>query len=327
MVDDGRGLLLTDRPRGPRSRRLRLARRLRRALLRAGPRVERSLVHGLGAPAARTAAPSDGPPVRVDGQELDIQAQLLIRLATLAGQPETHELTVGEARASFRESARSLSGPEVPIARVDHLTIPGPEGPLAARLYIPQNEDEGSGLSRLASPTRSSTPASSPGRRARRRQQRGGNRGRCCLAAPPGRSGTGLPAALLSLARPVEQAPLLQPLRHGLLPQRGKPRLVPEPLPQGPCPGTGRPLLAAARRALRRPAPYLYRHRRLRPPTRRRREYAQRLRQAGVPVALHLHPGAIHGFANLIAVGHLARDPLLAAAGALRVGLAAAGTD
>ena len=56
-------------------------------------------------------------------------------------------------------------------------------------------------------------------------------------------------------------------------------------------------------------------------------EYAQRLRQAGVPVALHLHPGAIHGFANLIAVGHLARDPLLAAAGALRVGLAAAGTD
>lgn len=53
-------------------------------------------------------------------------------------------------------------------------------------------------------------------------------------------------------------------------------------------------------------------------------EYAARLREAGVPVALRRHPGLVHAFVNAIAIGHVGRDALLEAAGALRVGLSAA---
>ena len=53
-------------------------------------------------------------------------------------------------------------------------------------------------------------------------------------------------------------------------------------------------------------------------------EYAARLRDAGVPVALRRHSGLVHAFVNAIGIGHVGRDALLEAAGALRVGLAAA---
>ena len=53
-------------------------------------------------------------------------------------------------------------------------------------------------------------------------------------------------------------------------------------------------------------------------------EYAARLRQVGVPVALRRHQGLIHAFVNAIGIGQIGRDALLEAAGALRVGLAAA---
>jgi acetyl esterase len=51
-------------------------------------------------------------------------------------------------------------------------------------------------------------------------------------------------------------------------------------------------------------------------------EYAERLRAAGVPVALRRHDGLLHSFANQVAVNRPARDAMLEAAGALRLGLA-----
>jgi acetyl esterase len=51
-------------------------------------------------------------------------------------------------------------------------------------------------------------------------------------------------------------------------------------------------------------------------------EYASRLQDAGVRVALRRHSELIHGFINAVGVGQLGRDALLEAAGALRVGLA-----
>lgn len=50
--------------------------------------------------------------------------------------------------------------------------------------------------------------------------------------------------------------------------------------------------------------------------------YAQRLREAGVRVALRQHPGLVHTFANLTAICPSARQAMLEAAGALRQGLA-----
>jgi acetyl esterase len=50
--------------------------------------------------------------------------------------------------------------------------------------------------------------------------------------------------------------------------------------------------------------------------------YAERMREAGVPVALRRHPGLVHSFANLTAVSRTARAAMLEVAGALRMGLA-----
>jgi acetyl esterase len=50
-------------------------------------------------------------------------------------------------------------------------------------------------------------------------------------------------------------------------------------------------------------------------------EYAERMRAAGVPVALRRHEGLLHSFANQIAINRPARDAMLEAAGALRQGL------
>jgi acetyl esterase len=49
--------------------------------------------------------------------------------------------------------------------------------------------------------------------------------------------------------------------------------------------------------------------------------FAQRLREAGVQVALRRHPGLVHTFANLTAVCPSARQAMLEAAGAVRMGL------
>ena len=51
--------------------------------------------------------------------------------------------------------------------------------------------------------------------------------------------------------------------------------------------------------------------------------FAERLREAGVPVSLRLHPGLVHTFANLTAICPTARQAMLEAVGALRMGLAA----
>jgi acetyl esterase len=51
--------------------------------------------------------------------------------------------------------------------------------------------------------------------------------------------------------------------------------------------------------------------------------FARRLEAAGVPVSLRLHPGLVHTFANLTAICPTARQAMLEAVGALRMGLAA----
>ena len=77
-----------------------------------------------------------GKPVRIDDQELHPQVQIALRLAALTGGSEL--LPVAQARARRRRDARIFSGPRIDVARVEELELPGPDGPLAARLYAPE---------------------------------------------------------------------------------------------------------------------------------------------------------------------------------------------
>jgi len=81
-----------------------------------------------------------GSPVRVDGQELHPEMQLLLKLLSLSGQPSLGELSVPEARAARARAAAMFGGSPIP-ARVEEVGIPGAGGTIEARLYAPENGD------------------------------------------------------------------------------------------------------------------------------------------------------------------------------------------
>jgi acetyl esterase len=95
------------------------------------------LVCGLPPSLQRTLS---GRPVEIDGQQLDPEIQLLLKLTKLEPDPDLWKLSPAEARVDLRRLALSLEGPKVPVARVDVLELPGPADPIGARLYVPEGE-------------------------------------------------------------------------------------------------------------------------------------------------------------------------------------------
>ena len=76
-------------------------------------------------------------PVRIDGQELAAEYQLVLRLIAMAGHRGLDAMTPAQARAEMRRSARVFAGSPPPVAHVEDRVLPGPGGPVAARLYVP----------------------------------------------------------------------------------------------------------------------------------------------------------------------------------------------
>src|SRR5687767_2881063 len=72
--------------------------------------------------------------VRIDGQMLDPEPQLLLRLLRLSRRPSYDTLPVDEARDEIRREAAAASGPPLPVARVAEQALPGPGGELRTRL-------------------------------------------------------------------------------------------------------------------------------------------------------------------------------------------------
>ncbi len=79
-----------------------------------------------------------GPPLCRDGLELDLDTQLLLKLAERDPEPPLHTLTPQQARAQLVRSAGRVEGAVPSLAEVRELTIAGAAGPLQARLYTPE---------------------------------------------------------------------------------------------------------------------------------------------------------------------------------------------
>lgn len=94
-----------------------------RALLRLPPRV---LVRGSGRP-----------PVRMDGQRLHPEMQLLVALRATNRAPALWTLEPPAARERLAHEARTYAGPAEPVGAVRDLSVPGGDGPRPARLYSP----------------------------------------------------------------------------------------------------------------------------------------------------------------------------------------------
>jgi acetyl esterase len=99
------------------------------------------VLFGLPGPAKRLLA--GGRRVRLDGQELDVDAQLMLAALRLTGHRGLDTMTPEAARAEIRRSARLVAAMAVPVARVEALSIPGPAGSLRAHLYVPRDGARG----------------------------------------------------------------------------------------------------------------------------------------------------------------------------------------
>ena len=76
-----------------------------------------------------------GPPIERDGQRLDPQVQVALRLERLAGA--WRPVPVAEARVRRRRDARVFAGPRIELERVEEIELPGPAGRIRSRLFAP----------------------------------------------------------------------------------------------------------------------------------------------------------------------------------------------
>ena len=101
-------------------------------------RLESRLVRTLAALPSPAQRVLSGRPVHGDQGQLEVQVQLLLRLMALAGEESFETLPVEEARESIRVEAAAFAGAPVPGVVAQPLQVDGAEGPLPARLYVPE---------------------------------------------------------------------------------------------------------------------------------------------------------------------------------------------
>lgn len=77
-----------------------------------------------------------GAPIQIDGNTLDPDVQLLLRVDNLL--PHTTKTDAATARTHFRNLCKLIPGTPAPLLRVTDLTVRGAAGQLEARLYIPR---------------------------------------------------------------------------------------------------------------------------------------------------------------------------------------------
>jgi len=323
-----------------------------------------------------------GPLPELDGQVLAPDVNVVLRLAELArANSLTGGLPPAQARAMVRRSAAASNGAPIPMAELLELELPGAEGPLRARLYVPHNApppprpmlvhyhgggwmvgdlETHDGACRFLAAHSGVTVLSTTYRLAPEHpfpaaveDAQAAFRWASALAdelgADPSRIGVGGDSAGGNLAagvciamrdsdgpRPAMQL-LIYPATEAIDPRPSRALFA-----EGfiltqldidhceraylPDRSMGYEPLASVLRApdLSDLPPAYIATAGFDPLRDEGEEYAARLRAAGGRVALRRHPRQIHTFANLTSVSRSSRAAMLEAAGALRMGLAAA---
>jgi acetyl esterase len=101
-------------------------------------RAEAFVARGLARLPPRALRRMLGPPVVVDGQQLNAEAQLIIKLLELSGSASVETMTVSEARAQVRSDAAAFARTQLEMAHVDEVTV---AGKIPGRLYVPAPVD------------------------------------------------------------------------------------------------------------------------------------------------------------------------------------------
>lgn len=83
-----------------------------------------------------------GKPLRIDGLELALDAQLLLKLQRMSGQSQLSRSRVEVARTAMRESGRLVKNTPVNGVEMTPRRIPTPDTTLDARLYRPEELTE-----------------------------------------------------------------------------------------------------------------------------------------------------------------------------------------
>jgi acetyl esterase len=100
-------------------------------------RISGAVVRAVAALPQQVQSALAGPPRRIDGQELDPEIQVLLRLMDRGQGPSSQIDSVPEARAERSREADVFVGERFAVERVEQLAVPGPAGVLSARLYVP----------------------------------------------------------------------------------------------------------------------------------------------------------------------------------------------
>jgi acetyl esterase len=82
-----------------------------------------------------------GAPVVLDGQQLDLESQLWLKLIALDDAPDRRTMPLSEVRARVTEEDGTTRGATLGGALARELTVDGAAGPLEARLYVPDPPD------------------------------------------------------------------------------------------------------------------------------------------------------------------------------------------
>jgi len=83
-----------------------------------------------------------GRPVVADGQTMEPEAQLTLRLRQLLRKPSSEDLPVAEGRIAMRNDAQYV-GSGLPIGSARDIEVPGAAGRIPARVYTPRTPTDG----------------------------------------------------------------------------------------------------------------------------------------------------------------------------------------